>query len=230
MYGYSLEEKIKEVEHETNPERKEKLLKEIKMSKLNYETQLFPDNKGNIDIKMILKSDVEKLKIKDRNVILRGKLNPEGEILSFYYNQNKKNLISLFFELPKKPVKIGDEWNIDVNIISMDQHFKADSLFKENKVILKNIVKRNGENIAIIEYDLTEYVSGSLDNKKIDNSKNGERTEKPYMKASHKITGEFNIDKGIWMGYDGYREIESNISIWGSNNNGKSVLKLILQK
>ena len=230
MYGYSLGEKIKEVEHETNPERKEKLLKEIKMSKLNYETQLFPDNKGNIDIKMILKSDVEKLNINDRNVILRGKFTPDGQILSFYYEQNKKNLICLFFELPQKPVKIGDEWDIDVDMISLDQHFKADSLYKKNTVRLKDIVERNGNKIAIVEYDLNEYVSGSLEKNKSKNSKQNTPSEKPYLKATHKIIGEFNIDKGFWISYDGYRESKGNISIWGMNNNQKSILKLILKK
>ena len=61
MHGYSLEEKIKEVENETNLERKNELLKEIKRDKMNYETQIFPDNNGNYDVKMIRKTDVEKL-------------------------------------------------------------------------------------------------------------------------------------------------------------------------
>ena len=230
MYGYSLEEKIKESENETNPERKNELLKEIKRDKMNYETQIFPDNNGNYDVKMINKSDVEKLNINDRNVILRGKFTPDGHILSFYYEQNKKNLISLFFELPQKPVKIGDEWDIDVDMISLDQHFKADSLYKKNTVRLKDIVERNGNKIAIIEYDLNEYVSGSLEKNKSKNSKQNTPSEKPYLKATHKIIGEFNIDKGFWISYDGYRESKGNISIWGMNNNQKSVLKLILKK
>ena len=39
----------------------------------------------------------------------------------------------------------------------------ADSLSKKNTVRLKDIVERNGNKIAIIEYDLNEYVSGSLE-------------------------------------------------------------------
>ena len=230
MHGYSLEEKIKEVENETNLERMNELLKEIKRDKINYETQIFSDNHGNYDVKMIHKSDVNKLNINDRNVILRGKFNPDGQNLSFYYEQNKKNLISLFFELPKKSLKIGDEWNIDVDIISLNQHFKADSLSKKNTVRLKDIVERNGNKIAIIEYDLNEYVSGSLEKNKTKNSKKNKTSEKPYLQATHKIIGEFNIDKGFWISYDGYRETKGNISIWGMNNNQKSVLKLILKK
>ena len=230
MYGYSLEEKIKEAENETNLERKNELLKEIKRDKINYQMQIFPDNNCNYDVKMIHKSDNDKLNINDRNVILRGKFNPDGQNLSFYYEQNKKNLISLFFELPQKPVKIGDEWNIDVDIISLDQHFKADSLSKKNTVRLKDIVERNGNKIAIIEYDLNEFVTGNLEKNKSKSSKQNEASEKPYLKATHKIIGEFSINKGYWISYDGYRETKGNISIWGINNNQKSILKLILKK
>ena len=227
MYGYSLEVKIKEAENEKNPERKNELLKEIKRDKINYETQIFPDNNENYDVKMIRKTDVEKLNINDRNVVLRGKFTPKGKILSFYYEQNKKNLISLFFELPKKPVKIGDEWDINVDMISLDQHFKADSLYKKNTVRLKDIVEKNGNKIAIVEYDLNEYVSGSLEKNKSKKPKQNTPSEKPYLKATHKIIGEFNIDKGFWISYNGYRETKGNISIWGMNNNKKSVLKLL---
>ncbi|SEA53131.1 hypothetical protein [Bizionia paragorgiae] len=238
MYGYTLEEKIKKAETETNIERKNKLLKEIERNKLNYETLILPDSKGNFDVKMILKATkadsvetyISKMAKLNKNVVLRGKFTPEGKILSFYYEQNKKNLISLLFELPQKSVKIGDEWNIDVDMISLDQHFKADSLHKKNTVRLKDIVERNGNKIAIIEYDLNEYVSGSLMKKKSLNSKQNELSEKPYLKAIHKIIGEFNIDKGFWISYNGYRETKGNISIWGMNNNKKSVLKLILKK
>lgn len=101
---------------------------------------------------------------------------------------------------------------------------------KKNTVRLKDIVERNGNKIAIIEYDLNEYVSGSLMKKKSLNSKQNELSEKPYLKAIHKIIGEFNIDKGFWISYNGYRETKGNISIWGMNNNKKSVLKLILKK
>ena len=60
-------------------------------------------------------------------------------------NGIKKNLLALFFQLPSKPVKIGEKWSIDLNWISMDQNFKCDSMKKVNEVQLIDVFKRKGE-------------------------------------------------------------------------------------
>lgn len=109
------------------------------LSGLKYETKLFPDNTGNVDIEMLLKNDkadtTEKLfsgmAKMNGNVVLRGKVSPEGEVLSFYYKRAQNNLISMLFELPAKPAKVGDEWNLKVDMITMDQNFKADTYSKK---------------------------------------------------------------------------------------------------
>lgn len=112
-----------------------------KLSNLKYETKLFLDKNGNLDVEMMLKkSDTDTTETffsgianMNGNVFLRGKISPEGELLSFYYKRAQNNLTSILFELPTKPVKIGDEWSLKVDMISMDQNFKADTLYKKKR-------------------------------------------------------------------------------------------------
>lgn len=117
------------------------------LSNLKYETKLFPDKNGNVDIAMMLKKDkidstetlFSEMAKMNGNVVLRGKVSPEGKLLSFYYKRAQNNLISILFELPINPVKVGDEWELNVDMISMDKNFKADTLYKKNVVRLKGI-------------------------------------------------------------------------------------------
>ena len=72
---------------------------------LKYETKLYPDKKGNVDIAMLIKKD--KTDTTDNlftgmakmngNIVLRGKVGTNGELLSFYYKSSQNNLISILF-------------------------------------------------------------------------------------------------------------------------------------
>jgi hypothetical protein len=119
------------------------LFKEMQKSagNLQYETKLYPDKKGNVDIAMYLKRDrtdtteniFSGMAEMNGNVMLRGKVSTTGELLSFYYKSSQNNLISILFELPNKPIKVGDKWKLKVNLISMDQNFVADTIFKKKR-------------------------------------------------------------------------------------------------
>ena len=67
------------------------------------------------------------------------------ESASFWVKSSQKNLIAIFFQLPAKPVKIGDKWSLDINLIANDQNFECDSAYKINEVTLTDIKKVNGE-------------------------------------------------------------------------------------
>ena len=60
-------------------------------AKLKYETRLYPDAKGNVDLEMrIIQSGKDSSSFfgslaMNGGVMLRGKLSPEGEVVSFYY-------------------------------------------------------------------------------------------------------------------------------------------------
>ena len=206
------------------------------MSDLKYETKLFPDTNGNVDIAMTIKrnkndsteslfSGMAKM---NGNVVLRGKVSSEGELLSFYYKRAQNNLISILFELPTEPVKIGDEWPLKVDMISMDQNFKADTIYKKNVVRLKDIKIKDDTKIAVIEYDIQEYVSGDFGSSAMMSILTNETTvEKTVMKMSYKATAEFDIEKGYWILYDGIMGIETNFSLMGMGGNKSTEFKMI---
>ena len=208
------------------------------LSDLKYETKLFPDKNGNVDIAMMLKKEkadttetlFSGMAKMNGNIVLRGKVSPEGELLSFYYKEAQKNLISILFELPTKPVAIGDEWELKVSMVSMDQNFKADTLYRKNIVQLKDIKNKNGNKIAVIEYDIEEYVSGDFGNGMMAMFSKDKSDKKTFMKMSHKATAEFDINKGYWILYDGIMDIETNFSLMGMGGNKRTEFKLTPEK
>ena len=201
---------------------------------LNYKTRLFPDKNNNIDIEMLLCTAEADTTLNifsataamNGNVVLRGKISREGELLSFYYKSAQNNLISVLFVLPAKPVKVGDTWPLQVDMINMDSGFIADSLSKKNEVLFEKIVERNGDKLAVLKYDIEEYVSGDFGNG-IMNMFNGKNNNQIYMKISHQATRLFSIEKGMWMEYDGKMEIDTNFSMLGMGGKTQTEFKLV---
>jgi hypothetical protein len=147
------------------------------------------------------KEIIKMMQAMTQGVMLRGSVYETGGIHSFWVKSNQKNLISIFFELPTKPVQIGDTWKLDINLISNDQNFACDSSYKLNKVTLADIKKVNGENIAVLKYDIVEYVKGNFTTPSFGGNEGGQ-TE-TIMKFTHQAVAEFSIDKGRWISYDG---------------------------
>ena len=205
---------------------------------LQYETKLYPDKSGNIDIAMLLKpsktdttetlfSGMAKM---NGNVVLRGKVNSEGELLSFYYKNSQNNLISILFELPNKPIKVGDKWSLNIDMIGMDQNFVADTFYKKNEVRLDKIINKDGDRIAVIIYDIEEYASGDFGNSLMATMVTGESDKKTFMKMSHKATGFFSMNKGMWIDYDGIMEVETSFSMMGMGGKKRTSFKLTPEK
>ena len=144
-------------------------------------TNLTVNNKGIIDITMLRKKKADKLshdkdtagiknsspdlsKMVTDQVVLRGAIYDNGSIESFYVKSDQKNLIAVFFELPNKRVKINDSWSLEVNLITTDQNFKCDTAFRKNHVTLIDLKKVGNETIAVLKYDIMEFVSGDFNN------------------------------------------------------------------
>jgi hypothetical protein len=182
-------------------------------SKADFTTKLTENRNGVIDIEMDKKEEEAPANKKDTdniitgfpkmkkklggNVMLRGALNKDGSIQSFYVKNDQKNIIAIFFELPRNDVKVGDSWPLAVNLISMDQNFTCDTSFKKNTCKLVDLKKTGNETIAIIKYDLGEYVSGDYYNPGTGVSK------KSTMKMTYNGLAEFSVDKGRWASYNG---------------------------
>jgi len=130
-------------------------------------------------------------------VTLRGSIHEDGTIASFYTKGGQRNLLAGFFELPGRPVRIGDSWSIDIHYISMDQSFKCDSSFRKNNVVVSRIDKKNGDEIVTLQYDIDEFVTGDLV------APFGNGPIKTTMKMTYKAIAEFSIGKGRWLSYDG---------------------------
>lgn len=240
MQDLILEKSKEQIENDSIAEKMSGMFKAMQdqLSDLKYEIKLFPDKNGNVDIAMMLtkeKTDTTETLFSgmakmNGNVVLRGKVSSEGELLSFYYKEAQKNLISILFELPTKPVAIGDEWSLKVNMIAMDQNFKADTLYKKNVVRLKDVKIKNGNKIATIEYDIQEFVSGDFGNELMTSFSKETADKKTFMKMSHKATAEFDLERGYWILYDGIMDIETNFSIWGMGGNKRTEFKLTPEK
>jgi hypothetical protein len=135
---------------------------------------------------------------------LQGVINTSGTILSFYLPQRQKNLLALMFELPKGPVKPGDTW--DINFICLELGVGFTEVFADRVNIVRlTDVKKNVqlENIATLEYLLTEKVSGSMTNPMT------KQTIPTEMTCSYIGRHDFNIDQGRWENINGEFRINS---------------------
>lgn len=239
MQDVALEKNTEETEKDSISEEMGSMFKAMQkqLSGLKYETKLFPDKNGNVDIAMMLKRDktdttetlISGMARMNGNVVLRGKVSTGGDLLSFYYKSSQNNLISILFELPTKPVAIGEEWDLQVDLISMDQNFIADTLYKKNVVRLKDIKRENGHQIAVVEYDIEEFVAGDL-GKGMMMFSNNKGDTKTFMRMTHKATAQFDIAKGYWVSYEGVMDVETNFSLMGMGGNKRTKFKLIPEK
>ena len=160
------------------------------------------DNDSSNDASDIMSKMMQKM---TKGVMLRGSLYKDGGLQSFWNKNAQKNLVSLFFELPAKDLSIGDTWTLsNVNLLQFDQNFVCEKAQKKNIITLTEIIEEDGNQIALIDYDILEYVYGVFENpfqnKKI-NTK---------MRMVYKAQAKFSITKGRWVGYTGIMSIDAS--------------------
>ncbi|MBL4678998.1 MAG: hypothetical protein JKY70_22825 [Mucilaginibacter sp.] len=174
-----------------------------------YLSTLKETHKGIIDIEMLLPPNkavadsanlypiMSKL---SGGVMLRGTIDTDGQIKSFYLNNDQKNLVAFFFELPGKPVKVGDKWPISTNLLHADQSFKCDSSSKISEVTVMAIDNTGVDQIVTLQYDIHEYIAGQLGFAGMF-GKDGDN--KMVMSMTEKAIGKFSVAKGRWLSYEG---------------------------
>jgi hypothetical protein len=188
-----------------------------------YIASLTEQKKDVIDIELIAK---KKDKAKDKTTdepgfaqlmdamasgpSLRGAVHEDGAIQSFYLKTEQKNILALFFQLPAKPVKVGDEWQIDTHFTNMDQSFKCDSSFRKNVVKVTGIEDVSNDKVVVISYDIVEYVKGDFFFPFSPPGMESQKNIPTLYKTIFKATARFSIEKGRWLSYEG--ELQSVIT------------------
>ena len=149
---------------------------------------------------------MEMMQSMNQGVMLRGSVYENGGIHSFWVKSKQRNLIALLCELPTKPVVVGDSWSLDVNLITNDQNFMCDSSHKEVSATLFSLKRSKAETIAIIKYQIEEYVDGTF----YMPSMFGRGGSTPtMMHFNFQAIAEFSVDKGRWVSYDGILALEA---------------------
>ncbi len=137
-------------------------------------------------------------------VQLRGELTPDGAISSFYLEQEQRNVIAMFFELPTEPINIGDSWEIDVNCISMGNGFIATNAERVNHVEFSELIENSdGESIAVLDYFIAETVEGDFQMPLSDEA------VPTTMTCTFLGQGFFLIEEGRWEQFAGEFAIKS---------------------
>lgn len=174
--------------------------------------------KPNYPDKKLKSEEAEFINMALSGVQLRGKINLDGGIESFYVKNDQKNLLAILFELPTRKVRVGDKWSLDVNLISMDQNFICNEYQNRNNVALIDVIEIDGSKIAKLKYDIYSFVKGDFKNPFNDT------TIPTSMEILFNGICEFNIDEGKWKDYNG---IMSLISTGYLSTNSKQSLKLV---
>lgn len=176
--------------------------KYLESAQNNFETYIVlkKEKPTKIDVKFFTKKANDKsaseidtllnmLSMLNRGVTMRGELNDDGSISSFYMRQSQKNLLAMYFELPNHPVRIGDNWPLQINLIEFDQNFLCENAEKRNLIKLLDVKIINGEEIAILKYDIYERVEGKF------------LSSPTVMEFLFTGNCEFSISKGKWKYY-----------------------------
>jgi len=192
----------KDFDYSTTLENKGNGIISVTLNSVPKKTGSNKDSSANADdFRNMAKSFME-------GVLIRGSVYENGTIHSFWMKTNQKNLLALLFELPGHPVKEGDSWPLSINLIENDEHFSCDTSFKRNKVTLSEIKKIGNETIAVLKYDVIEYVKGIFNMPAF----MGNKAEPKDLEMKFTIQGiaEFSVEKGRWVNYDCFLNFESS--------------------
>lgn len=188
---------------------------------INVAMNTVDDSVNMKELASALPEDADKfMKSLMKGNMLRGTLYKSGKIESFYTKNDQKNLLALMFELPGIPVKVGDKWGLSVSLISMDNNFICDTSYKKNEVSLISLNNVGGQTIAVLKYDIEEYVSGVFSHPML-----GEPSP-TTMRMKVDITAGFSVEKGQWLYYDGMMSLYSTGFMKSKSNKKISLLPI----
>lgn len=186
---------------------------------LSYHLSISKTAHGNLDVKLMLDSITDDVyqTVDSNNVFallilqmlqsmpigyqLNASVTENGDLQSFWLNQRNKNFMTLLFDLPNQPVKIGDSWTIPATLSELEESAKCTRSSLNNRVQLIDIKYLGKDTIAVLNYTIQEDLGGyyslpaflSKENKVVEFD----------IQHSFQARGEFSVTNGRWINYEG---------------------------
>ena len=137
-----------------------------------------------------------------------AEISENGAIASLYTSRDERNALAILLGLPEEPVKVGDTWTIDVDLVALEEGALLEDTLETseiNQVKLVSLVRLNdGETIATIEYAIEGSVSGELA------TPIGEGPTAFSATIGFVGSGEFLVDQGTWKRLTGRMHTRSS--------------------
>ena len=81
-----------------------------------------------------------------------AEINENGEVTSEYTSTEERNALSILLELPKEPVKVGDTWTLDLDLVSLEEGYLLDETLETNEInqvmLVSIAIPNDGETIV----------------------------------------------------------------------------------
>jgi len=113
-----------------------------------------------------------------------------------------------------------DGINLKMKRVESEKEDESDSAYRVNEVTLIDLKESDGERIAVLQYNIKEFVTGSF------NSPFSDGAVTKNMEMTHRAIGEFSVDKGRWISYNGVMSVVSG-GLMDNNSKNNMSLKLI---
>jgi hypothetical protein len=107
-------------------------------------------------------------------------------------DREQRNLVALMFELPSKPVAVGETWTHSADLVKMGAGWEGESETLNRVELVELNQEAEGRTVAIIDFTLAERQEGKL----------ADRRMKKQVPAAMEMTfvgrGEFLVEEGRW--------------------------------
>jgi hypothetical protein len=146
-------------------------------------------------------------KLLEGSLMLLADIDLKGTLKSFYLNQKQKNMVSMLFGLPGKPVSLSDNWHPSMNLIELGNGFIVDQPKRLNNArIIKLEPQNNGDEFAHIVYVSYEGLEGKHELKP-----GPEEPSFPFtLNANYLAYGVFSVKHGYWVRFVGVLKIDGS--------------------
>jgi hypothetical protein len=106
--------------------------------------------------------------------------------------REQRNLVAIMFELPARPVAVGDTWTHSADLVKMGEGFEGKSEVINRVEFVALEKEAEGRTVAVIDFTLAERHDGQFMNRGL------KKPVPSFMEVSHVGRGEFLVEEGRW--------------------------------